>query len=142
MAHAKATILCIGYHFQTRLGHRFLLKKKGYKVLEAGNPSDGLKLFLSQPVDVVILDQQVPGVEVEILAPEMKSLKPSVPILLLSESAPPLDSMPASIDGFFTKSDTARHLLSTLHNLLEGWSKPFFFRWLDHWKGRNQGVRL
>jgi hypothetical protein len=31
-------------------------------------------------------------------------------------------------------------MLSTLHDLLNDGHKPFFSRWLDHWKNRNQGA--
>jgi|GEM_PF-1535903 hypothetical protein len=37
---------------------------------------------------------------------------------------------------------TLQMLISTLQHLLNSQSRPFFSRWLDHWKDRNQTVKL
>jgi CheY-like chemotaxis protein len=142
MAHAaKATILCIDDHVNGLIGRKMLLEQNGYKVLEATDGSEGLRLFLSHPVDAVILDYQMPGMNGDVVASEMKLLKSHVPILLLSAYGPLPKSKLEAVDTFLSKSQPPKMLLSTLHELLDSWSKPFFYRWLDQWKGRNQGAR-
>jgi len=142
MSRAKATILCIDDQWEGLIGRKMLLEKDGYTVLEATDGSEGLRLFLSNPVDAVILDYQMPGMNGDVVAAEMKLLKSHVPILLLSAYGPLPKSKLKSVDTFLSKSQPPRILLSTLRDLLDGWSKPFFYRWLHQWKGRNQDVRL
>jgi CheY-like chemotaxis protein len=142
MSSAKATILCIDDSWNQLIGRKILLERNGYKVLEATDGLDGLKLLLSNPVDAVILDYQLPGISGDLIAADMKLAKPHVPIILLSAYGPlPKDKL-KSVDIFLSKSQPSRVLLSTLHETLNGWSKPLFYRWLQQWKGRNQGVRL
>ena len=141
MARAKATILCIDDHWNGLIGRKLLLEQNGYKVLEATDGSEGLRLFLSQPVDAVILDYQMPGMNGDVVASEMKLLKSQVPIMLLSAYGPLPQRKLRSVDSFLSKSQPPSVLLSALHDLLDGWSKPLFYRWLAEWKGRNQEVK-
>ena len=61
MFRAKATILCIDDHWNGLIGRKMLLEQSGYQVLEASGGDEGLKLFRSHPVDAVVLDYQMPG---------------------------------------------------------------------------------
>ena len=140
MARAKATILCIDDHWNGLIGRKMLLEDNGYRVLEAIDGLEGLSLFATKLVDAVVLDYQMPGINGSVIALEMKRLKPQVPILLLSAYGPLPKRKLQSVDRFLSKSHPPAVLLSTLQNLLEARSKPFFYRWLDHWKSRNQVV--
>jgi len=141
MSSARATILCIDDNWNRLIACKMLLEKHGYRVLEATDGSEGLRLFLSQPVDAVVLDYQMPGKSGDVVAGEMKLLKSTVPIIMLSAYGPLPKSKLKSVDAFLSKSQPPRILLSALKELLDGWSKPFFYRWLHQWKGRNQEVR-
>jgi CheY-like chemotaxis protein len=141
MSRGKATILCVDDHWNELISRKMLLEKNGYKVLEATDGSEGLQLFLSHPVDAVILDYQMPGMSGDVVAAEMKLLKPHVPIMLLSAYGPLPNNKLKSVDVFLSKSQPPRILLSTLRDVLDGWSKPFFYRWLHQWRGRNQEAR-
>ncbi len=141
MARAKATILCIDDHWKELIARKALLEQNGYRVLEAIYASEGIHLFLTHSVDAVILDYQLPGTSGDHVASYFKQLKPNVPILLLSAYAPLPKKKLQSVDSFLWKSEPSRVLLATLHDMLNGWSKPFFHRWLDQWKGRIYGVR-
>jgi CheY-like chemotaxis protein len=141
MARAKSTILCVDNHWNGLIGRKILLEQHGYKVLDATDASEGLRLFLSNPVDAVILDYQIPGTSGDVVASKMKLLKSNIPIMLLSAYGPLPRKKLKSVDSFLSKSQPPRVLLSALHDMLDGWSKPFFYRWIDQWKSRNQGVR-
>jgi len=142
MARAKATILCVDDHWNTLIGRKMLLEQNGYKVLAATDGSEGLRLFLSNPVDAVVLDYQMPGMSGDVIAAKMKVFKSHVPIMLLSSYGPLPRKKLKSVDTFLSKSQPPRIFLSALHELLDVWSKPFFYRWIDQWKGLNQGVKL
>jgi len=142
MARAKATILCVDDHWNTLIGRKMLLEQNGYKVLAATDGSEGLRLFLTNPVDAVVLDYQMPGMSGDVIAAKMKVFKSQVPIMLLSSYGPLPRKKLKSVDTFLSKSQPPRIFLSALHELLDVWSKPFFYRWIDQWKGHNQGVKL
>jgi CheY-like chemotaxis protein len=135
---AKATILCIDDHWNGLIGRKMLLEKSGYEVLEATGWDEGLKLFRSRTVDAVVLDYQMPGMRGDVVAAKMKRINSRVPIMLLSAYEPLPKNKLKSVDTFLSKSQPPDVLLSTLHGLLEGQHKPFFFRWLDVWRSRNQ----
>jgi CheY-like chemotaxis protein len=140
MSRRKATILCIDDHWNGLIGRKLLLEESGYEVLEATSGSEGLDLFLLRPVDAVVLDYQMPGMNGDIVAAKMKQVKSHVPILLLSAYGPLPKKKLQSVDTFLSKSQPPKVLLSAIQNLLNVPSKPFFYRWLDHWKSRNQAV--
>jgi CheY-like chemotaxis protein len=139
MFRRKATILCIDDHWNGLIGRKMLLEQNGYEVLEATGGREGLKLFLTHAVDAVVLDYQMPGMNGDIVAAKMKRMKSDVPIMLLSAYGPLPERNLKSVDTFLSKSQPPATLLTTLQNLLENNSKPFFSRWLDHWKRRNLG---
>jgi CheY-like chemotaxis protein len=141
MSERKATILCIDDHWNGLLGRKILLEDNGYEVLEATGGDEGLKLFLSHSVDAVVLDYQMPGMNGDVVAAKMKRAKSYVPIMLLSAYGPLPKSKLATVDTFLSKSQPPTILLSTLQDLLDKRPQPFFSRWLDTWRNRNEGVR-
>ncbi len=140
MSRAKATILCIDDHWNGLIGRKTLLEESGYRVLEATSGDEGLKLFLANAVDAVILDYQMPGMNGDVVAAKMKRIHSHVPIMLLSAYGPLPESKLRSVDKFLSKSQPPTILLSTLDSLVGGQPKTFFHRWFDHWKSRVQVV--
>jgi CheY-like chemotaxis protein len=141
MSGLKATILCIDDHLNGLIGRKMLLENDGYKVLEATGGDEGLKLFLSQPVDAVVLDYQMPGMNGDVVAAKMKRVKSHVPIMLLSAYGPLPHRKLQAVDTFLSKSQPPKILLSTLQDLLDKKPKPFFSRWLEMWRRHNEGVK-
>jgi CheY-like chemotaxis protein len=140
MLRLKGTILCIDDHWKGLLGRKMLLEENGYEVLEATSGDEGLKLFFSRSVDAVVLDYQMPGMNGDVVAAKMKRVKSHVPIMLLFAYGPPPENKLKAVDTFLSKSGPPRTLLSTLQHLLDDRSKPFFHRWLDHWRLRNEAM--
>ena len=140
MSRPKATILCIDDHWNGLIGRKTLLENNGYEVLEATGGDEGLKLFLAHAVDAVVLDYQMPGMNGDVVAARMKRVKSHVPIMLLSAFGPLPKSKLEAVDTFLSKSQPPKILLSTLQDLLTGQPKPFFRRWFDTWRSRNEGA--
>jgi CheY-like chemotaxis protein len=134
----KATILCVDDQWSGLIGRKQLLEQNGYEVLEASGGDEGLKLFRSRNVDAVVLDYQMPGMNGDVVAAKMKRMNSQVPILLLSAYGPLPKKKLQSVDSFLSKSQPPNVLVSTVQGLLAGQPKPFFFRWLEQWKVRNQ----
>jgi CheY-like chemotaxis protein len=141
MSALKATILCIDDHWNGLIGRKMFLENNGYTVLEATGGDEGLKLFLSHPVDAVVLDYQMPGMNGDVVAAKMKRIKSHVPIMLLSAYGPLPQRKLKAVDTFLSKSQPPKILLSKLQDLLDTQSKSFFSRWFDMWRSRNGGVR-
>jgi CheY-like chemotaxis protein len=137
----KTTILCVDDHWNGLVSRKMLLESNGYNVLEATGGEEGLRLFLSHPVDAVVLDYQMPGVNGDVVAAKMKRAKSHIPIMLLSSFGPLPKSKLDAVDIFLSKSEPPKVLLSKLQHLLNRRPKPFFSLWFDTWRTRNEGVR-
>jgi len=120
------------------ISRKQLLEQNGYKVLEASGGDEGLKLFRSRSVDAVVVDYQIPGMSGDIIAAKMKRINSHVPIMMLSAYGPLPKNKLQAVDSFLSKSQPPDILLSTLQGMLVDQHKPFFSRWLDQWKSRNQ----
>jgi len=140
MSRDKATILYIYDRLNPKNGRKLLLQQHGYQVLEATNGLDGIHMFSSQTVDAVILDCHTPGTSSDAVASQIKHINAKVPIVLLSTLEAQTDTKFESTDLHLSKSQSPTFFVSSLQQLLEGPSKPFFLRWLDNWKVRNQGA--
>lgn len=140
MAPPKARILCIDNHWNGLVGRKTLLEKNGYEVLEATSGDAGLQLFLSQQVDAVVVDYQMPGMNGAAVATEIKRINSQVPIMLLSACCRLQKNKLRAFDSFMSKSQPATTFLSVLHEMLETRPKGYFSGWLADWKERNQGA--
>jgi signal transduction histidine kinase/CheY-like chemotaxis protein len=108
------TVLCI-HRDPAQLS---LLKQNGYDLVTATNGSDGLKLFMSQVVDAIVLDYQLGLLNGGVVAAEIKKVKPQVPIVMLVDHEDlPKDAL-TSVDALVVKSDGPQFLLETLHFVL------------------------
>ena len=141
MPRAKAKILCVDAHLQDLLQRKALLEQNDYEVVGATGWEESLQLFLDHTIHAVILEYQLPGMGGDAVAAMMKRLKPHIPILLLAAFGPLPGKKLRAVDAFVCKSEGSRRLISALQALLEKRSKPFFQRWLEHWKSRNPAVQ-
>ena len=115
----KSLILCVDDEWNGLEGRKMLLEDAGYKVLVATSGADALQLFASHPVDLVLLDYHMPGMNGDVVAEHMKAGQSDVPIALLSAD----DGLPESalrwVDGFVSKSESPTHLLQIVEHLLD-----------------------
>jgi two-component system cell cycle sensor histidine kinase/response regulator CckA len=106
--------------------------------LTAQSGEQGLGLFVSRPVDAVILDYQRPGTNGDRVSSQMRRVKPDVPILMLSGySELPLNEL-SCVDAFLSKGESLSTVVSTLDRLLN-LRFPFFVCWLQDWKQHISG---
>lgn len=86
-----ATILCIDDDRKTLEVQRAILEQHGYTVLVAESGAAGIKLAAEQPVDLVILDFKMPGMDGGEVAAVLLQDHPELPIVIRSGF---LESMP------------------------------------------------
>jgi CheY-like chemotaxis protein len=84
LASGDNTVLCIDDEPNGLVARKAILRNKGYEVLTAMSGPEGLKLFETNPVDAVVLDYSMPGMNGGQVAAELKRLNPDIKILLLS----------------------------------------------------------
>lgn len=75
MSTGQKTLLCIDDHKPTLAGWCLYLQGAGYLVETAHGPQEGLQLFATQPIDLVLLDYAMPEVDGGEVAATMKRIK-------------------------------------------------------------------
>lgn len=135
MPQHKALILCIDDDGPSLESRGLLLESSGYKVLSAASAIEGLELFARHAIDAVLVDYQMPVMNGDVVAARMKSIKPRIPIVMLSaHRSLPQDKL-VSVDAFLSKGEPWSGVLARLDELLR-LDLPFFSRWLGDWRQR------
>jgi CheY-like chemotaxis protein len=98
---------------------KILLERAGYQVLTAPDGPSALLLFVSEPVEVVVLDYSMPGMNGGEVAVRMRQTKPHVPILLLSAYLDLPAEVTSLVQLYMTKGEGAPALLEKLASLLQ-----------------------
>lgn len=83
----KKTILCIDDNEQSLSVRKFLLETRGYRVVVCSSGQDALELFRERPVDLVLSDLMMPGMNGAELVRQLKELSPDTPAIILSGKA-------------------------------------------------------
>jgi DNA-binding response OmpR family regulator len=110
----NGTVLCI-HRDPTQLG---VLQEHGYDVVTATNGSDGLRLFMSQPVDAIVLEYHLGLLDGSTIADTIKKVHPDIPVVMLTDHLELPDGALKSVDALVTKSDGAHFLWATVHFVL------------------------
>jgi len=111
-------ILCVDDEVVGLAVRKILLERAGYRVLTASDGRTGLEVFQSEPVQAVILDYTMPGMNGGEVANRMRQAKPEIPILLLSANIVLPPDITGLVDGYVTKGESAPVLLEKLGTML------------------------
>lgn len=109
-------------------GWKSVLELHGYDVLTASNGTEALEVFVSHPVDLVLLDYHMPQMNGDAAAAQMKARKNDVPIALLSADDVSTMSDIKVVDALISKSESVTTVLRIVDHLL---SLRFLFEPLD-----------
>lgn len=110
----NSTLLCI-HRDPVQLS---LLQEHGYEIVTATNGSEGLRLFMSQRVDAIVLEYHLGLLDGATVASAMKQVRPKVPIVMLTDNLELPDGALKSVDAIVTKADGAHFLWATVHFVL------------------------
>jgi len=114
-----AKILCIDDEEPGLELRKLLLESAGYHVITARSGAEGIQLFRLQPVDVIILDYWMSGMNGVSVARELKRLNAAIPIIILSAYASLPDEALGVADVWILKGDATESLLASIKDLLE-----------------------
>jgi DNA-binding response OmpR family regulator len=113
---ASRTLLCI-HRDPAQLS---LTQESGYELVTATNGSEGLRLFMSRPVDGIVLEYHLGLLDGGIVADAIKQVRPTVPIVMVSDDLELPDGVLNSVDALVTKSDGTQFLWATVNFVLSG----------------------
>jgi CheY-like chemotaxis protein len=113
---SKRTVLCIDDDEAILRYEKMLLERSGYAVLTAASAEQGLRLVTMCECDAVLLDYEMPGMNGNEVAFEIKRIRPELIIILLSGSEVPTYAL-ALVDAFVPKLEANRELLPMIAEL-------------------------
>jgi len=109
-----ATILCIDDEPSAIETRRLLLQAEGHEVFDAVTGEEGLRVFRSRKIDIVIVDYWMSGMNGIAVAREIKRLNPAMPVIMLSG----FPELPGEAVGFadrwILKGRSAKTLLDAI----------------------------
>jgi CheY-like chemotaxis protein len=103
-ASSQSTVLCVEDEELQLKFRRMLFESSGYHVLEAQTADRAVEIFQSQLVDAVLMDYSLAGRNGAQVAAEMKRLRPSTPIVMLSGFPTPPHASD-NVDSWLHKMD-------------------------------------
>jgi DNA-binding response OmpR family regulator len=110
-------VLCVDDEASGLKLRQMILERKGYSVFTAETVSKALELFKSRDFDLVITDHLLGRETGTSMAKEMKRLRPTVPVIVLSGATDTPDDI-ASADAFLSKAEGPELLLARVHELV------------------------
>ncbi|MBN9616178.1 MAG: response regulator [Acidobacteriales bacterium 59-55] len=119
MTEQSHLVLCVDDELIGLKVRKILLERAGYRVLTAPDGSAGLDIFSREPVEAVVLDYSMPGMNGGEVATKMRLTKPHIPILLLSAYMGLSSEVLSTVDLYMTKGEGPPVLLQKLSSLLQ-----------------------
>jgi signal transduction histidine kinase len=110
-------ILCVDDEASGLKLRQLILERKGYLVSTAATVSEALALFKSTGIALVVTDHLLGRETGTAMAKEMKRLKPTVPIIVLSGETNTPEGIESS-DAFISKAEGTESLLAMVTQLL------------------------
>ena len=96
------------------------LRLLGYEVLTAANGPDALALFNQQErLDLAVVDYYMPGMSGDLVAMEIKTRRPELPVIIFSGLFTLSEMVVAFVDGFVSTSDDPDALLDKIADVLK-----------------------
>lgn len=114
-----ASILCIDDESAALSVRKRVLETAGHHVVTARSGAEGIQLFQLQPLDLVLLDYWMPGMNGIVTARELRRISPSVPMIILSGLAQLPDETIGVVDRWILKDEGPEFLLNTITALLK-----------------------
>jgi len=104
--------------------HIIFLQSKGYDVVTASNGHDAVEIYGEQSadIDVVFLDESMPGLTGLEVLPRIKEKNPSVPVVLITKNEAEHvmeDAIGSQISDYLIKPVNPNQILLTLKKLID-----------------------
>ena len=114
----RKVVLCIDDRTTNAEVRKLLLECEGYQVRMASNGRSGLSTFATHTIDLVVLDYDLPDMNGAVVAANMRDIKPSIPIIMLSPRTLPPAGVRHLVDAYITKGENPAVFLDCVSELL------------------------
>jgi CheY-like chemotaxis protein len=118
----EATILWVDDEIELLKPQIMFLKEKGYHIIEASNGIDALEKCKDETLDIVFLDEQMPGRSGLETLTDIKTVQPNVPVVMITKSEEENlmeEAIGSQISDYLIKPVKPQQVLLTLKKLLE-----------------------
>jgi CheY-like chemotaxis protein len=112
------TVLCIDDDVLLLAIRKALLESSDFRVLTAENAPLELEIANREPIDVVILDYQMPGMDGGRVANELRRRRPEIAILLSSGLEEIPQSLHTIVDGVVQKGSSSATLKEEIERVM------------------------
>ncbi len=119
---SKNNILWVDDEIESLKSSIMFLKQKGYNVQEATNGEDGVSLIRQNDFDLVFLDEMMTGMGGLETLLEIKDLKPSLPVVMVTKNETESlmeDAIGKKISDYLIKPVNPNQLLLVIKKMLE-----------------------
>lgn len=123
MAGEKGHILWVDDEIEMLKPHIIFLTDRGYKVTPVTNAEDALDLIKETPFDLVLLDEMMSGMDGLTALEEMKTMNPSLPVIMITKSEEEMlmeQAIGSKIDDYLTKPVNPSQILLVCKKIIEG----------------------
>ncbi|MCY7411123.1 MAG: PglZ domain-containing protein [Chitinophagales bacterium] len=118
----EPTILWVDDEIELLKPQILFLKQKGYNIIEASNGIDALEKCKREIIDIVFLDEQMPGRSGLETLTDIKAIQPSVPVVMITKSEEENlmeEAIGSQISDYLIKPVKPQQILLTLKKLLD-----------------------
>lgn len=118
----EPTILWVDDEIELLKPQILFLREKGYNIIEASNGIDALEKCKEEILDIVFLDEQMPGRSGLETLSDIKSVQPNVPIVMITKSEEENlmeEAIGSQISDYLIKPVKPQQILLTLKKLLD-----------------------
>lgn len=123
MSTIQGEILWVDDEIESLKSQILFLKNKGYEVTALTNGYDALELLKEKNVDVVLLDESMPGITgLETLA-KIKEMRPSLPVVMVTKNEAEYimeEAIGAQITDYLIKPVNPNQVLLSLKKIMDG----------------------
>jgi len=119
---AKNIILWVDDEIEFLQPHILFLQEKDYQVETATNADDALALIKEKNIDLVLLDEMMPGKDGLVALGEIKDMKPGLPVIMITkneEESLMEDAIGSKVDDYLTKPVNPSQILMACKKFLE-----------------------
>ncbi len=118
-------VLIVDDHELARAGiAAVLMREPGIEVVgEAGDGAAALDFVSRHPVDLVMMDLQMPGMDGIEATRRIKALRPAIRVIMVTVQAKPdalMDALRAGVAGYLLKDASRREIIGAVRQVLRG----------------------
>jgi len=116
------TILWVDDEIDLLSAHSIFLRERGYNVIEAANGDDAIEIVRKNAVDLVLLDEMMPGRDGLSTLEAIKDINANLPVIMVTKSEEEHlmdEAIGKKIDDYLTKPVNLSQILSAVKRILE-----------------------